>query len=108
MTGLMTRRVGEESMVGYLLQSLGKTADEVAAALRAKGVRGSPNTIRHLNPIARYVQTELASPGDVRVVDRKLTICFPDGRDQDVAIPQPVTDFLEAFNQGQYPDLLLP
>ena len=95
-------------MVGHLLQSLGKTADEVAAALRAKGVRGAPNTIRQLNPIVRYVQTELATPCIIRIVDSKLDIRFPDGRNQDVTIPQPVTEFLEAFNQGQYPDLLLP
>lgn len=95
-------------MVNRILQSLGKTADEVAAALRAKGVRGSPNTIRHLNPIARYVQTEIVTRSDIRVVNKKLTIRFPDGRHQDVLIPQAVTDFLDAFNQGRYPDLLLP
>ena len=95
-------------MVAQRLHSLGNTADEVAAALRAKGVRGTPNTIRHLNPIVRYIQTEIAARCDVRVVDKKLTIQFPDGRHQEVPIPQPITDFLDAFNQGQYPDLLLP
>ena len=95
-------------MVSHILQSLGKTADEVAAALRAKGVRGATNTIRHLNPIARYIQTEITGPCDIRVVHPRLTIRFPDGRHQDVTIPQPVVEFLDAFNQGQYPDLLLP
>ncbi len=95
-------------MVDHLLQSLGNTADEVAAALRAKGVRGSLNTIRQLNPIARFVQTELGVPCDIRVVDSKLTIRFPDGRHHDVVLPQPVKDFLDAFNQGRYPELVLP
>jgi len=95
-------------MVNDILQSLGKTADEVAAALRAKGVRGAPNTIRQLNPIVRYVQNEVSGPCDISVVDSTLTIRFPDGRHQNVTMPQPVTEFLDAFNQGQYPDLLLP
>ncbi|HLJ94423.1 MAG TPA: hypothetical protein VKU02_14650 [Gemmataceae bacterium] len=95
-------------MVDHLLQSLGNTADEVAAALRAKRVRGALNTIRQLNPIARFVQTELGTPCDIQVVDSKLTIRFPDGRHQNVALPQPVKDFLDAFNQGRYPDLMLP
>jgi hypothetical protein len=102
------QRVSEESMVTRILQSLGNSADDVAAALRAKGVRGAPNTIRHLNPIARYVQNEISGPCDIRVVDPTLTIRFPDGRHQDVTMPPPVTQFLDAFNQGQYPDLLLP
>jgi hypothetical protein len=95
-------------MVHHILQSLGKSADEVAMALRAKGIRGAPNTIRHLNPIARYVQNEISGPCDIRIVDSTLTIRFPDGRHQDVPMPLPVTEFLDAFNQGQYPDLLLP
>jgi hypothetical protein len=95
-------------MLDHILQSLGKTAAEVVAALRAKGVRGAPNTIRQLNPIVRYVQTQVAEPCDIRVVDTKLTIRFPDGRHQEVTIPQPVAEFLDAFNLGQYPDLVLP
>ena len=95
-------------MVNRLLQSLGNTADEVAAALRAKGVRGAPNTIRHLNPIVRCVQAEIEARCDIGVVDTKLTLRFPDGRHEEVTIPQPVKQFLDAFNQGQYPDLVLP
>ncbi len=90
-----------------MLRSLGKTADEVASALRAKGVRGVPNTIRHLNPIVRYIQAEVTAAGVTHLVDNKLTIRFPDGREQEETIPQSVKDFLDAFNQGRYPDLLL-
>jgi hypothetical protein len=91
-----------------MLRSLGNTADEVASAMRAKGVRGVPNTIRHLNPIARYVQGQVDSACNIHVVDNTLTIRFRDGREQEIAIPPAVRDFLDSFNRGQYPDLLLP
>lgn len=90
-----------------MLKALGKTADEVASALRAKGVQGVPNTIRHLNPIVRYIQSQVAAACVLHLVDNKLTIRFVDGREQEETIPQAVKDFLDAFNQGQYPDLLL-
>jgi len=45
---------------------------------------------------------------DIHIVDDKLTIRFLDGKKQEETIPQPVREFLDAFNQRQYPDLLLP
>jgi hypothetical protein len=90
-----------------MLQSLGKTADEVASTLRAKGIQGVPNTIRHLNPIVRYAQSQIAGCCGMHIVDHKLTIHFVDGREKEEVIPQAVKEFLEAFNRGQYRDLLL-
>ena len=90
-----------------MLQSLGKTADEVASMLRSKGIQGVPNTIRHLNPIVRYAQRQIASPCGMHIVDHKLTIRFADGQEKEETIPEAVREFLEAFNRGQYRDLLL-
>ena len=90
-----------------MLKSLGNTADEVASAMRAKGVRGVPNTIRHLNPVVRYIQSQVATGSNVHLANGKLTVRSPDGRQQEVSIPPAVEQFLNAFNAGQYPDLLL-
>ena len=90
-----------------MLRALGNTADEVASTLRTKGIQGVPNTIRHLNPIVRYVQTQIATPCGVHLVDGKLTICFVDGQEKDEIVPPAVQEFLEAFNRGEYRELLL-
>jgi hypothetical protein len=90
-----------------MLQALGNTPDEVASTLRAKGIQGVPNTIRHLNPVVRYVQTQMATPCGVHLVDGKLTIRFVDGREKEEIVPPAVQEFLEAFNGGQYRELLL-
>jgi hypothetical protein len=91
-----------------MLDSLGKNADEVAAALRAQGVQGVPNTIRFLNPVVRYAQARVGgNPAGVLIGDT-LTLTFPNGREQKETLPQPVREFLDAFDQGAYPDLILP
>ncbi len=91
-----------------MLEALGTTAEGVASALRAKGIQGVANTVRDLNPIVRYVRGELHETQTVHLIGDVLTIQFADGRQQQVAIPPAVRDFLKAFNSGQYPDLLLP
>jgi hypothetical protein len=91
-----------------MLHSLGKNADEVAATLRAQGVQGVPNTIRFLNPIVRYVQARAAGNPAGVLIDDTLTLTFPDGHEQKETLPQPVREFLDAFDRGTYPDLILP
>jgi hypothetical protein len=91
-----------------MLKALGKTADEVASALRSQGIQGVPNTIRFLNPIVRYVQGQVTDVRSAHLVNNDLTIDFADGRVQREALPPAVADFLDAFNRGHYPDLILP
>jgi hypothetical protein len=91
-----------------MLDALGKNADEVAAALRAQGVQGVPNAVRFLNPIVRYAQGRAGGNPTGVLIDDTLTLTFPDGRVENKPIPQPVRDFLDAFNRGGYPDLILP
>ncbi len=90
------------------MDALGKNADEVAAALRGHGIRGVPNAVRFMNPIVRYAQGRVGgNPSGVLIGDT-LTLTFPDGRVEQKPIPPAVREFLDSFNQGSYPDLVLP
>ena len=91
-----------------MLEALGKTADEVASALRTEGIQGVANTVRQLNPVVRYVHRQQKDAQTVYLIGDLLTIHYSDGREQKRSIPPAVREFLEAFNRGQYPDLHLP
>jgi hypothetical protein len=94
--------------LGKLLEEMGSNAEEVAAALRAAGVQGVRNTVRVLNPIVRYVQNVLRRDNlDADMMTWKTFRVHGVGG-QEVALPKPVLDFLDAFNRGAYPDLELP
>jgi hypothetical protein len=91
-----------------MLNALGKNADEVAATLRAQGVQGTPNTVRFMNPIVRYAVGRVGGSPSAVLIDDTLTLTFPDGTVEHRPLPQAVRDFLDAFNLGAYPDLILP
>src|SRR5437763_14459229 len=99
----------QASEIGGILSGLGNSADEIANTLRTAGVQGVRNTVRFLNPIVRYCQIHLLV--DNYALDMMLPgilrIHIPDGH-KDIPLPQPVTEFLEAFDQGRYADLELP
>jgi hypothetical protein len=89
-----------------MLEELGNTADEVAAVLRAKGIKGVRNTVRFLNPIVRYAHTRQADVYGIDLIQGdRLRITFANGKVQEVAVPEPVQRFLDNFHRGQYPDL---
>jgi hypothetical protein len=92
-----------------MLNELGSNADEVAATLRRLGIQGVRNTVRFLNPIVRYANTQVAGAYgiDLIQVDR-LRIVFADGRMEEIAVPEAVLRFLDNFHQGLYPDLEMP
>jgi hypothetical protein len=91
-----------------MLESLGHSADEVADKLRSLGIQGAPNTVRQLNPVVRYLHTLLGDEPSVRLIEKTVTIVHADGRQQIESLPPAACDFLERFNEGRYPDLLLP
>jgi hypothetical protein len=96
--------------LGRVLEELGRTADEVATALQAKGIKGIRNAARFLNPIVRYAQSQLkvdALGSDVMKGDT-LRLYFHHQKKQEVMLPQAVMHFLDAFNRGKYPELELP
>lgn len=93
-----------------LLTQLGTTADEVATNLKAHGIQGSRNTARFLNPLVRYLETQIRPDClslDVMQRDR-VRLVFGDGRQEEAIIPEPCLAFLQAFNQGGYPEMQLP
>lgn len=92
-----------------MLDELGTTPDEVADALRARGINGVRNTVRILNPIVRYVTAQLAEVRsiDLILVDR-LRIVFASGETTEVPVPGAVLRFLKMFHRGAYPDLEMP
>ena len=47
------KNTGAGAELARILKELGNTADEVAAALQAKGIKGVRNTARFLNPLVR-------------------------------------------------------
>jgi hypothetical protein len=92
-----------------MLSQLGQTAQEVAATLRSQQIQGVRNTVRFLNPVVRYVQGQLPGARDVDVITGDtVRIGFDDGTKEELALPQAVKDFLDAFNRGEFPDLEAP
>jgi hypothetical protein len=92
-----------------MLDALGRTPDEVADALRVRGIQGVRNTVRILNPVVRYVTAQLpeARAADLILVDR-LRIVFASGEVTEVPVPEAVLEFLAMFHRGAYPDLEMP
>jgi hypothetical protein len=92
-----------------MLEELGGSADQVADALRAAGVVGVRNAVRILNPVVRYTYTKIKDAYGIDVYEgNAMRIVFADGREEQVALPEAVLRFLEAFNRGAYPDLEMP
>lgn len=94
-----------------ILADLGATADDVAASLGARGVKGVRNAARQLNIVVRYVQSQLKE--DVASVDLTqgsvLRVVMGSGRPTEfAAVPPSVAEFLNLFNDGGYPHLELP
>lgn len=90
-----------------LLREMGDTPDAVAATLTANKVQRVRNTVRTLNPVVRYIQVSVKSEAiefDVIKGDA-VRITYPKDRHEEVAIPDPVWQFLLAFHRGQYPAL---
>ena len=93
-----------------MFDSLGSTHDEIARNLRALAILGTPNTVRVLNPIVKYVMMNFKKDAlmlDVIKGDR-LTITYADWKKEEVPFPPAVIEFLQRFNRREYPDLILP
>jgi hypothetical protein len=98
------------SDLALVLAALGKSADEVAASLKAQRIQGVRNTTRFLNPICRFIEVALTLEFltvDVQDHDT-LRIACPDGTTFKTQLPQPIENFLEAFDRGAYPELEKP
>ena len=95
--------------VSRLFQELGATPDDVAATLRTNKIQGLRNAARYLNPVVRYVQVRFQDEAvDMDLFNPvRLSIHFRSGPTQEIPIPEPVRQFLDAFNRGEFPFLEL-
>jgi hypothetical protein len=92
--------------LGDIVAELGDSADEIAAALDRHQIWGVRNTVRFLNPIVRYVQQELGiGPFNADLTDPETIRVALDGTTIRTGLRQPIRDFLDAFNDGAYPEL---
>jgi hypothetical protein len=89
-----------------LLAAMGGTPDEVAATLRAEGVRGLRDSPSVRNPVVRYLNRQLDIGGRLEVGTGGTVLrLFRGGRVQETPLPDAVRDFLAGFHGGRYPDL---
>jgi len=99
--------------LGRLLARLGRTAEAVADTLNGEDIRGARNTVRHLNPVVRYLQRHL------RIDDyelslphtdghHKVSMISPSGSSTEMELPPAIAEFLTRFNRGDFPELELP
>jgi hypothetical protein len=96
-----------------ILLGLGTTPAQVAATLKASGIQGVRNTLRHLNPIVRYVERQLAIDDYQLCVEQSnlemlLQLTMPNGKIEKAKISGAVKSFLDAFNSGAFSELELP
>jgi hypothetical protein len=106
----MPEKITSGVELGAMLKEMGETPEDVAAALKAKGIQGVRNAARFLNPVVRYAALGVAVDAlgmDVMQADT-LRLIFHDGRKEETPLPVAVRLFLDAFNQGKYPELELP
>ena len=103
----------ENANIGRILSLLGNTADAVALTLKGNAIKGTRNTIRHLNPIVRFVQHHLRMDDyhlhlEQRAPDEPYVLCLTMAESkEETALPRAVQEFLASFNQGAYPELEL-
>src|SRR5687768_6617211 len=94
--------------IRQVLEGMGSTPDQVAAALRAARVQGLRDSTSFRNPVVRYLNRNLSIGGRLEVgAGGAVLRRFFEGKVAEVPLPLPVQVFLDAFHQGLYPDLEL-
>lgn len=89
-----------------VFDNIGSTPDEVAATLRAYGIRGLRNSTRYFNPVVQYAYRQLGNHALHIDVKSGATLTVIDGNSRkELMLPQAVFGFLVGFNDGKYTDL---
>lgn len=86
----------------------GKTADEIAAMMRRRGVKGRAGTTRKC-PLAQFFSN--LSTGQFLVgatYIMRITGGGPNPHEEKAKTPKNLKAFLTNFDKGKYPDLLAP
>lgn len=95
-----------------ILASMGKTGDDVAAFLRANSCRGFMRGGGFPNPPVRYLYRRF-DDGVLHLSALTpsrwgtLVLHRIDGRFEEIALPVAIAEFLELFQEGEFPDLEL-
>ena len=100
--------------INEYLTSLGSTPDEVADNLRRQGIKGIVGSKCHcpvLNAIYQACPdfwSGLQIVNGARLPDGRWSYCatLDDDQIMDPRLPQPVMDFIGAFDGGEYADLI--
>ena len=80
-----------------LLNGMGKTADEVAAFLTEKGIKGNHAT-GFTCPVNNYL---ISQGGETTAAIYEYYVCLHIV----MLVPKPVYKFIRAFDDGKYPEL---
>lgn len=89
----------EQQIIVDLLNAMGANAKEVAELLISVGIKGRPGSADSC-PVNRYIISKGGDPGGA-IFTRYYAaqgFYFP--------TPQPVYDFIRAFDAGEYPELV--
>jgi len=98
-------RTRDKTKVEKAVESLrGMTADEIANMMRECKVKGRPATVR-MCPIAVYMRQTW---GGTYLVGPKNIIWYSHGRLEKMATPKHWTQFINGYDNGDYPDLVAP
>lgn len=92
-----------EDVVPVKLSLLGNTSKEVAASLRAEGVKGR-QTEAGACPVAVFLKRKL--PAYYFSVFSTVGVRQFDDWEDNIPVPKPVFHFLLDFDSGVYPDLI--
>lgn len=87
------------TLIRALLRELGDTPKAIATSLRRRRLKGMLG-VSNFCPLARYLK---AKTGELTTVTEGYVDC--DGL-HNVPMPQPCRDFVEAFDNNEFPDLV--
>ena len=88
------------------LTSLGSSADDVADTLESGGWRGLRQDAGTC-PVTLYLTAVMPDTLGAAVGTGQATVHPVDGRDVEIDLPPAVADFVQAFDGGAYPDLVV-
>jgi hypothetical protein len=90
------------------LQALGTTAQQVADTLDAEGIKGARMRASAC-PIANYLRDIYPDATTCLVSPLRATVSVSNSRKEtgdSVRLPQAITDFINRFDMGKYPNLI--
>lgn len=95
-----------QDRICHIIDSLGDSPDRIASQLERFGSKGVRNAVRQLNPLLKFLHTQVPSGAWLDVIQGNvLHIVLRGGKRIEIALPVEMIEFLDAFNRGRYPRL---